>query len=263
MKQIDIRHCVQSLRLQLLDMSRVAQRAVDYSIKACSLGSVEAHTNVRDAADEINILHRETMEIASELLLMELPAESDLRFALSAEQIADALLSIYLHASEIAANSVGLQKNGQRKGYPALSTMGEVVNSLMRLCIVALFEEEAEHAETVLHHHGVARLFELTFYDWYRSIDRRLRAQASYELAITKDLSQMAKQSQELANAILFWLEGTEGGSAADADTEHVMTGEPELELTGHESVALPDGMETFLLSIDACFADTSFWSRL
>jgi phosphate uptake regulator len=263
MKQIDIHHCVQSLRLQLLDMSRVAQRAVDYSIKACSLGSIEACTNVRDAADEINMLHRETTEISSELLLMELPAESDLRFALSAERIADALLSIYLHASEIAANSMRLQKNGQRTGYLGLNTMGEVVNSLMRLCIIALFEEDTEHAETVLHHHGVARLFELTFYDWYRGIDRRLRAQASYELAITKDLARMARQIHEVADAIRFWLEGTDGGSAADTDTEHVMIGEPELELTEQETVALPDGMETFLLSVDACFANASFWSRL
>src|SRR5215469_14736375 len=99
MKHIDIYQCVRSLRLQLLDMSRVSQRAVDYSIKACSLGSAEACTNVRDAADEINILHHEIIEISSELLLMDLPVESDLRFALSAARIGNALLSVYIHAS--------------------------------------------------------------------------------------------------------------------------------------------------------------------
>jgi len=263
MKHIDIHQCVRSLRLQLLDMSRATQRAVDYSIKACSLGSRKACTNVRDAADEINILHRETTEISSELLLMELHAESDLRFALSAARIADALLSIYLHASEIAANSMRLENNGERTGFPDLNRMGEVVNSLMRLCTISIFEEEAGHAETVLHHYGVARLFEQAFYDWYRSTDVRLRTQACYEMAITEDLVQMAKESQELAAAILFWLEGTDGGSASDADTEHIMIGEPEREFREQETVVFPDGMETFLLSIDTCFADASFCSRL
>jgi hypothetical protein len=115
---------------------------------------------------------------------MELPVESDLRFALSAARIGNALLSVYIHASEIATNSIHLQKNGRTAGYVGLTRMGDVVNSLMRLCVVALFDEEVKQAETVLDHRGEARLFELAFYDWYRGIDRRLGTQASCELAI-------------------------------------------------------------------------------
>ena len=257
MKHTDIHQYIQSLRLHLLYMSRVSQRATDYSIKAFSLGSAEACTNVRDAADEINILHRKIAEISSELLLMDLPAESDLRFALSAARIGNALLSVYIHASEIAANSMHLQKNGPTAGYVGLTRMGDVVNSLMRLCVVALFDEEVKHAETVLHHRGGARLFDLAFYDWDRGFDRRLRTQASCELAITNDLSQMAKQTQEIAEAVLFWLEGTEGEPATN------IIREPELELREQKAVTIPDGMENFLLSIDACVVNANFWYRL
>ena len=257
MKNADIYQYVQSLRLRLLDMSRVSQRAVDYSIKACSLGRAEACTNVRTAADEMSILHREIAKISSELLLMDLPAESDLRFALSAARIGNALLSLYIHASEIATTSLHLQKNGSAAGYVELTTMGDVVHSLMRLCVVALFNEDVKQAETVLHHRGVARLFELAFYDWYRGIDRRLRTQASCELAITNGLSQMAKQTQEIAEAVLFWLEGTEGEPATDGIRAL------ELELREQKAATIPDGMEQFLLSIDACFANAGFWCRL
>ena len=257
MKNADIYQCIQSLRLHLLDMSRVSQRTLDYSIKAFSLGSGEACTIVRDAADDINILHRQIAEISSELLLMDLPAESDLRFALSAARIGNALLSVYIHASEIATTSRHLQKNGPTAGYVELTRMGDVVNSLMRLCVVALFNKEVKHAETVLHHRGVARLFERAFYDWHLGIDRRLTTLASCELAITNGLSQVAKQTQEIAEAVLFWVEGTEGGPATD------IIREPELELREQKTVTIPDGMEHFLLSIDVCFADASFWCRL
>jgi phosphate uptake regulator len=256
MKNADIHQYIQSLRLHLLHMSRVSQRAVDYSIKAFSLGSAEACTNVRDAADEINIFHRKIAEISSDLLLMELPVESDLRFALSAARIGNALLSVYIHASEIATNSIHLQKNGRTAGYVGLTRMGDVVNSLMRLCVVALFDEEVKQAETVLHHRGEARLFELAFYDWYRGIDRRLGTKASCELAIANGISQMAKQTQEIAEAVLFWLEGTEDEPVTDIICEL------EFELRKQKAVTIPDGMEHFLLSIDACFANASLWCR-
>ena len=98
--------------------------------------------------------------------------------------------------------------------------MGEVVNCLMRLCIIALFDKEVAHAEAVLRNRGVERLFESAFYDWYRDVDQRLRTQASHELAITKGLSQMAKETYEIADAIVFLLKGLDSGSTSRIDRE-------------------------------------------
>ncbi len=61
------------------------------------------------------------------------------------------------------------------------ATMGDLVNSLVRLSVDALFEEDVEHAELVQRCSGVGRLFGSTFYDWYRTIDHSARAQAEFD----------------------------------------------------------------------------------
>jgi phosphate uptake regulator len=254
MKQTDIHPYIRTLRLQLLDMSRVSQRAVDYSIKAYTLDSPELCASVRDSTHEVNILHREVTEIARDLLLMELPLESDVRFALSAVLICDALHSGHEQAVNIAANSSRLLEHGRTPEWSGLTRMGEAVNCLTRLCIIALFDEEIVHAETVLRNRGVERVFESTFYDWYRNADQRLRAQASYELAITKSLSQMAKETYEIADAIVLWLVGPGGGSTSHFDREHpTIYAMPARKLEG--VTGNPDGLQAFFAEIDACFA--------
>jgi len=262
MKETDIHQCIQTLRLKLLDMSRVSQRAVDCSIKACKLDNPEFRANVRDSAYEVGILHGEITEIARDLLMMEIPLESEVRFAVSAALICDALHSIYAQAVKIAANSARLLENSHTPGCAGLTRMGEVVNCLVRLCIIALFDEEVAHAETVLRNRGVERLFESVFYDWYRNVDQRLRTQASQELAITRSLGQMAKETYEIADAIVFWLEGPNSGSTSHVDPEqstiHLVPAREVEGVTGE-----PGRMQAFLAEIDTCFADPCFWSRL
>jgi phosphate uptake regulator len=193
---------------------------------------------------------------------MEQPLESDVRFALSAALICDALHSVHAQAVKIAANSERLLENGHTLGWAGLTRMGEVVNCLMRLCVVALFNEEVAHAETVLRNRGVKRLFESAFYDWYRNIDQRLRTQVCHELAITNGLSQMAKETYMIADAIVFWLEGTDSGSVSDSDREQLTIHTvPAREAEG--VTRSPNGMKVFLAEIDTCFADPCFWNRL
>ncbi len=197
----------QVLRLHLLDMAREAQRGVDYAIKAYKLGNPEFCTIVRECTCDIDVLHREITELVRDLLAMELPAESNLRYILASERIANAIRVVHGHVVEIAANSMRIVENGGGLGCAELATMGDLVNSLVRLSVVALFEEDIDHAEVVQRSSGVGRLFGSTFYDWYRTIDHSARAQAEFERAITKHLGCIALQTYEVAGAIVFWLD--------------------------------------------------------
>ena len=208
----------QILRLSLLDMARVTQRGVDYAIKAYKLGNPEFCTSVREYTYEIDVLHREITELVRDLLAMELPGESDLRHILAVERIANALRVVHSQAVEIATNSALILENGGGLGCAELTTMGSLVNSLVRLSVVALFEEDVVHAGMVQRYSGVGRLFESTFYDWYRTIDHGARAQAEFERAIAKHLRQMALQAYEISGALVFWLEDLVGNLATDAD---------------------------------------------
>jgi len=208
----------QILRLHLLDMARVIQRAVDYAIKAYKLGNPDFCAIVRANAFDIDVPHREITELVRALLAMELPGESNLRYILASERIANAMRVVHSQAVEIAANSLRIVDNGGGLGCAELATMGDLVNRLVRLSVVALFNEDVEHAELVQHFSGAGRRFESTFYDWYRTIDHNARAQAEFERAITKHLGHIALQTHEVAEAIVFWLEDSVGDLAADDD---------------------------------------------
>jgi phosphate uptake regulator len=204
------------VRLKLLDMTRITQRGVDYAIKAYKLGNPEFYMSVREYTYEIDVLHPEIIDLVRDLLAMELSEESGLRYMLAAERIANALRVMHRQAVEIATNSMRIIENGGGLGCAELATMGDLVNSLVRLTVVALFEEDVEHAKLVQRCSGVGRLFESAFYDWYRTIDHGARAQAEFERAIAKHLRQIALQTCEISGAIVFWLNDSVGALAAD-----------------------------------------------
>jgi phosphate uptake regulator len=208
---------IQTLRLHLLDMARVCQRGVDYSLKAYSLGSSECCSLVRNNSPEIDTIRLEIDEITQDILLMEISDESDLRFVLSADRIRNALQGIHVHAEDIATNSMRLLESSRRKECKELVSMGDVVNRLMRLCVVALFKEEVEHAESVLRSNGFQREFETNFFDRLSTADRSGSTEDVYEISVADSLTHMARELHEVANAITFWLNGTESAPVSDS----------------------------------------------
>jgi phosphate uptake regulator len=216
---------IQILRLHVLDMARVCQRAMDYSLKAHRLGSAECCTLVRNNTSEINALHLEIDEMIREILLTEILDESDLRFILAVERICKALQEIHLHADHIASNSLRLLESSRRIECSELFSMGDVVNRLMRLCVVALFEECIVHAEAVLRSDGVERELETKFFEGLSTLDRNEGTEVVYEIAVADSLGQMAREMHELADAIVFWLSDSERNSMPDTGAMDVPFG--------------------------------------
>jgi phosphate uptake regulator len=243
---MDTHQYAQSLRLHLLDMARVVQKCVDYAIKAYKFGNPEFCISSRECTYEIDLLYREISESVRDLLLMKLPGESELRCVLSSEQIANAMGEMHRHAIEIASYSMRIMENGGGLGCAELATMGDLVNSLVRLCVIALYEEDVEHADLVLRCSGMGRLFESTFYDWYRIIDHRARGQAECERALTKHLSRIACQTYEMAGAIVFWLDDS-AKLANLADEQALASGEAAPSMCNQEKVLATDGRQSFL----------------
>lgn len=222
---------MQTLRLHLLDMARACQRGVDYSIKGYQLADSECCFKVQFDTYEIDILHREILYFSRELMLMEISEEPTLRFALSVDRISSALRAVHGCAVEIATSSMRLCESYRKIECQELVSMGAVVNGLVRLCVVALFEEEVVHAQTVLHRSGADSQFATKFFDWYRTLDQQERTQAGYELSIAKHLSRIAREMQEVADAVVFWLNGPEHERRPDTPEPRMFRAEePEAE---------------------------------
>jgi phosphate uptake regulator len=188
----------------------MCQRVVDYALKAYSLGSTECCTIVGNNKAEISLLHLQIEEITREILSMEISDALDLRFLLSADRICNALKEIHVHADDIATKSMRLLESSGRMRCKELVSMGDVVNRLMRLCVVALFEENIDHAETVLRSEGFECEFETRFFESLNTLDRIDIAEGVYEIAIADSLNRMARELREVASAIMFWLNDSE-----------------------------------------------------
>jgi hypothetical protein len=196
------------LRVQLLAMSRLSQRALDYAVKGYGLRNLDFARQVAAPNSELEERHRRIKDLSREIMNDGIGKPSDSRFAFAAASINTALHVTYTAAAEIAQDSLRMLESSGIHGCAALESIGQLVNGSMRLCIVALFEKNAAHAKTVLRRQEAIRLRELTSIGLHPHIDRWAGAQGDFERSVIRSLGEVAKQGHEIADAILFWLEG-------------------------------------------------------
>jgi Na+/phosphate symporter len=209
---------IRNLRVQLLAMSRVSQRALDYAIKGYELRNLDFARQVPAVNSELEGRHRQIKDLSRELMSGSSSNPSDSRFAFAAASINTALHVTYTAAAEIAQDSLRLLESSGIHGCAALERMGQLVNGSMRLCVVALFQQDAAHAKTVLRRQEAARLRELTSIGLHPHIGRWAGAQGDFERSVIRSLGEVAKQAHEMADAILFWLEGKSCVAVARSD---------------------------------------------
>jgi phosphate uptake regulator len=202
-----IQQHIRILRSELFAMFRLSQRALDYSIKAYQLGSPEFCRHVGQADEEVYKLQSRIAHRAHTLLASGLLFESDSHFVSSALRICSALHITYDAATVIAQKTM-LNLEGERiTASPAIEEMGHLVNRLMRLCIIALFNEQIQHARMVLQTDATGQWSDLSLSRPHERPIQRTDAHSRFELVIHENLDQIATQAYEIADAITFWLD--------------------------------------------------------
>jgi phosphate uptake regulator len=198
----------ESLRSQLFSMARLSQRAVDYSLKGYGLGRPEFCREVQSAEQELHNLRSSITDRGRAFLASGMQISADSRFACCALRICNALHNTYAAAASIALETMFSLEGGWRAESSKIVEMGQFVNSLVRLCTVALFNEDLRYARTVLQNDRGGRWFNLSLRQTQSDLAQQSGAHAKIELAIVENLGQIAEHSNEIANAITIWLEG-------------------------------------------------------
>lgn len=194
------------LRVQMLSMSRVTQRALDSSIKGYELRNLEFCRDVSRAEGEIREHHRQIRYLAHKLAALGTGGGADSRFAVAALRMGGTLAAIYEAAARMARDTMLMVESDEPPTCDEpLINLGKLVNTLVRLCVMALFEKEARHAEMVARSQGVWRRCELIFEELNGS-EGQMHREDIYALRIAESLGVAARRAHELADAILFWL---------------------------------------------------------
>ena len=188
------------LRTQLLDMSRLSQRALDYSIKGYEFNRSEFSLHTGSIDRQLKCRYNQIKLLSRQLIITGVADPSDFRFSSAAIRLNSAFYQTYKAASRIARATT---ENNTIYKSAALVEFGNLTNDLVRLCTVTLFLGDARHAETVLHSQAAWRLSELILQTSHSAEEN-----ADGTLAITQNLSVIVRQAHEMAEALLFWLKG-------------------------------------------------------
>ena len=189
------------LRTHLLRMGMLSQRAVDLAIKAQVLGASEVYQHLCEYDKEWRSLQRCIGERGRRLYASGMPVDTDSTGAGAALRIYSALYVTYTAACEIA--HIGSQMVERELQTPS-GCLGEIapfINRRVRLCTVALFQKDLQHARTILHDHLGWRWCELALCRTHSLLMQKSDEQARYTLAIARALAQIAEQAYEIAKA--------------------------------------------------------------
>lgn len=189
------------LRVELIEMLRISQRAVDYATKACESGHYEYAQHVRSGGDRLHYLGHKILIATSKFREAQKPDGAKLVLNESACKIAMALFFICQHAYGVALRAAAFSAYGVYKPSIDLVTMGMRVNSAMRLCVVALMKNRIEHAEQALHQIGIWRCVTAQR-NWLQdSLAQPMVAETSYEQSIAISLLKIMDNVHSIALA--------------------------------------------------------------
>lgn len=194
---------IHTLRVELLAMSRVSQRALDNSVKGFELRNLDFARQVATTGGNLEKHHQRIKDLCREAVNGGVTNASDLRLAFAAFSIAAALHVTCSVSAEIAQSTILLHEGGRIDSCSPLKQLGHAVNASMRLCIVALFEQDPYYARVALGSQKQAVQLGVES----RS-DCWLGPQKEIESTVIRGFTEVAKQTHEIADALLFWLEG-------------------------------------------------------
>ncbi len=196
------------LRSHLLRMAMLSQRAVDYSIKAHELGASEIYQLFWKYDQEWRNLQFSIGDRGRRLLASGMPVDADSAIAESALRIYSALYVTYTAASEITHIAALMAQGERTTPSPTLGEIARFVNSLVRLCTVALFKKEVQHVRGILNHDRSWQWYELALRRTRHLLMQNHSTHARSELAVARALGQIADQAYQIAEASTLWLEG-------------------------------------------------------
>jgi len=202
---------LKELREKLLHEAGLVERAIQDAIKALLERTSDIASKVIEDDDLVNALEVEIDEFCLKLLALRQPAARDLRFITTAIKINYDLERIGDTAVNICERVLELNQEPQLKPYIDLPTMASIVQTMVKESLDAFVKEDIQLALKVSQDdEKVDSYLDQIFRELltYMMQDARTISRATRLLFIAKNLERMADHAVNIAELVIFMVEG-------------------------------------------------------
>lgn len=204
---------LEDLKENLLVMAGLAEQAIQRAIEAYRTRDLSICDLVLRSENAINRMERDIDQAALDLLAMEQPMATDLRFILSVikinadlERVGDAAKSI----AERVRNIEQLPATDLPVDIPRMATLAA---DMVRKSLQAFIEGDAELARSVLTMDDAVDTMNRTAYKTLTRLmeeQSHLAPQALSALMISRNLERVADHATNIAEDVIFWIQGAD-----------------------------------------------------
>jgi len=202
-----------SLRLHVLEMASLAEKALDLGLKAAAERDSDLAEQVIEGDVEINRLHCIVDEITLSILAREQPVARDLRFVLGSANTAANLERVGDQAVNIAERAVLLNQRPVLPHNPLMEELAAKVREMLHMAIQAYNTNDTELALRVCEMDSGADTLNMKILKHY--LDFMIQESRSVERAVHKIikarcLERVGDLATNIAESVIFIVKGVD-----------------------------------------------------
>jgi phosphate transport system protein len=213
MTRIRFQQSLDELKENLLVMAGLAEQAIQRSIEAYRVRDLSICDLVSRSEIAINRLERDIDQAALDLLAMEQPMAIDLRFILSVIKINADLERVGDAAKAISDRVRSMEQMAVADLPVDIPRMASLAADMVRKSLQAFIEADAGMARTVLTMDDAVDAMNRAAYKSLTKVmeeESHLAPQALNALMIARNLERVADHATNIAEDVIFWVEGTD-----------------------------------------------------
>lgn len=201
------------LRQKLLRMGGFAEQAVDRACQAYIDRDLTRCHLVLEGESQINAAEREIDEQAFDLLAMQQPMATDLRFILAVTKINSDLERVGDQAVNIAERVMDMVELPAVDLPVDIPRMAAAASAMVRRALESFIEAKAELAQAVLEMDNVVdRMRDEAFINLVKCMNEEpsKTRQALDALLVARNLERVADHATNIAEDVIFWVRGAD-----------------------------------------------------
>jgi len=213
MTRIRFHQSLEDLKENLLVMAGLAEQAIQRAIEAYRVRDISICDLVTRSEVAINRMERDIDQAALDLLAMEQPMASDLRFILSVIRINADLERVGDAAKSISDRVRQMDQLPLAELPVDIPRMASLAEEMVRKSLQSFIEANAELARTVLTMDDAVDAMNRSAYKNLTRVmeeQSHLAPQALSALMISRSLERVADHATNIAEDVIFWVQGAD-----------------------------------------------------